>query len=200
MRSTTGVAARRRPPASTTACGRYASSTRRTRSRAAATGDVRVRFVRPTPRRALASGLASGTPRETTVAPVLVAGLLLGREPEPLLEDEPHLLRGRAPERAAGGDVRIPDLPAHLVHRRVRLVLRRDVDRLGADLGRLARRRMRALEPATDLVPVLVEEHDDRNGLIAVVQEGVPQVGFLVAEEDPQVAALHRLADVRDQR
>src|SRR3989442_1161777 len=112
----------------------------------------------------------------------------------------PHLLGGRAPERAAGGDVRVPDLPAHLVHRRVRLVLRRDVDRLGADLGRLARRRMRALEPATDLVPVLVEEHDDRNGLIAVVQEGVPQVGFLVAEEDPQVAALHRLADVRDQR
>src|SRR3989442_13836607 len=103
MRSTPGVGGPRRPPASTTACGRYASSTRRTRSRAAATGDVRVRFVRPTPRRALASGLASGTPRETTVAPVLVAGLLLCREPQPPPEDEPQLFRGRAPERGARG-------------------------------------------------------------------------------------------------
>src|SRR3989442_11942656 len=113
MRSTPGVGGPRRPPASTTACGRYASSTRRTRSRAAATGDVRVRFVRPTPRRALASGLASGTPRETTVAPVLVAGLLLCPEPDPLLQDPPHPFRGRSPQRAAGWDVRAPHLPAH---------------------------------------------------------------------------------------
>src|SRR3989442_15010084 len=123
MRSTPGVGGPRRPPASTTACGRYASSTRRTRSRAAATGDVRVRFVRPTPRRALASGLASGTPRETTVAPVLVAGLLFGPEPQPLLEDDPHPLRGRAPERADGGDVSRPGPPAHLVPRPVPPVL-----------------------------------------------------------------------------
>src|SRR3989442_13542060 len=94
-----GAGGRPPPPASTTACGRYASSTRRTRSRAAAMGDVRVRFVRPTPRRALASDLASGTPRETTRAPVLVAGLLLCREPEPLLQGEPHLFRGPPPRR-----------------------------------------------------------------------------------------------------
>src|SRR3989442_12403488 len=106
MPSPPAVGAGRRPPASTTACGRYASSTRRTRSRAAATGDVRGRFVRPTPRRALASGLASGTPRETTVAPVLVAGLLLGLEPEPQPVDNPHLFPGRAPARAAVGDGR----------------------------------------------------------------------------------------------
>src|SRR5207253_9996594 len=68
-----------------------------------------------------------------------VAELLLG-EPEPLLEDEPHLLRGGAPERATRDGVRLADLLAHLVHRLVRLLLRGDVDGLGADLGRLARR------------------------------------------------------------
>src|SRR3989442_13640145 len=111
MPSPPAVGAGRRPPASTTACGRYASSTRRTRSRAAATGDVRVRFVRPTPRRALASGLASGTPREPTVAPVLVAGALLARQPEPPLLDGPHPLPGPPPEAGPAGVVCHPRLP-----------------------------------------------------------------------------------------
>src|SRR5207244_10904967 len=123
----------------------------------------------------------------------LVAGLLLG-EPEPLLEDEPHLLRGGAPERATRNGVRLADLLAHLVHRLVHLLLRRDVDGLGADLRSLARRGVRALDPAADLVPVPVEERDDRNGLIAVVEIGVAQIGFLVAEEDPELAARNRLA------
>src|SRR5206468_8190193 len=57
-----------------------------------------------------------------------------------------------------------------------------------------------ALDPAADLVPVLVEERDHRDGLIAVVQVGVPKVGLLVPEEHAQLTARDRLADVRDQR
>src|SRR5437867_12887758 len=137
-----------------------------------------------------------GTPRGPRR---LRAGLLLG-EPEPLLEHEPNFLRGGAPERTARRRVQVADLLAHLVHRLVRLLLRRDVDGLGADLRSLARRGVRALDPAADLVPVPVEERDDRNGLIAVVEIGVAQIGFLVAEEDPELAARNRLADVREQR
>src|SRR6185369_15428854 len=55
------------------------------------------------------------------------------------------------------------------------------------------------LEPAPDFVPVLVEEDDDGDGLVAVVQERVAQIGVRIAEEDAQLAAGHRLADVGDQ-
>src|SRR5881409_3213955 len=77
----------------------------------------------------------------------------------------------------------------------------RDWNEIGRWIERsLARRGVRALDPAADLVPVPVEERDDRNGLIALVEIGVAQIGFLVAEEDPELAARNRLADVREQR
>src|SRR5262245_17103668 len=117
--------------------------------------------------------------------------LLLGGEPQPLLEHGLHLVGGGAPERETGHVVLDLDLLPVLVH---------VVARFRADLGGLARGGVRPLEPAADLVPVLVEEDHDRDGLIAVVQERVAQVGVLVAEEHAQVAALHRLADVGDQR
>src|SRR5207249_11887256 len=117
---TTGAAARHRRPASTTACARCASSTRPMRSRVG-------------PARGSAGGLGALTIRRAVVSDRLATTrrdrrccesrreLLLGRDPEPVLQDEPHLLHGRAPELATG--IRFPDLLAHLVHRRVRLLL-----------------------------------------------------------------------------
>src|SRR5688572_24005000 len=63
-------------------------------------------------------------------------GLLLGGEPELLLEDEPHFGGGRAPQRATGRVVLALDHLAVLVHGRILLglvVLGRQVHRLGAD-------------------------------------------------------------------
>src|SRR5688500_7933523 len=90
--------------------------------------------------------------------PIARAGptLLLGQA---RLEQRLDLLRGRAPERAAGHGVLRVDLRTELVHGRVLLglvVLRGNVERLGADADRLGRGRVRALDPAADLVPVLV--------------------------------------------
>src|SRR5262249_1065019 len=123
---------------------------------------------------------ASRWPRGAVCSPRLEHVLLLR---ETRLEQELHLVRGRAPERVARVVVRVGDLGAELVHRGVlaRLVGRRDLDRLAPDLGGLRGRGVGALDPATKLVPVLVEEHDDRDRLVAVVQERVAEVRGLVA-------------------
>src|SRR5688500_3728540 len=88
------------------------------------------------------------------------APLLLRGESELLLEDEPHFRRGGAPQGATRRVVLGLDHLAVLVHGRVLLVLvlRRCVHRLRTDRGDLGGRRVRALDPAADLVPVLVEE------------------------------------------
>src|SRR5262249_56689632 len=99
-------------------------------------------------------------------------GLRLLLEPEPLLEHAANLLRGRAPESATRLVVFVLDGFPELGHGGVLLFLlgRCSVNRAGADADRLLGGRVRALDPAADLVPVLVEEDDDRDGLIAVVQ------------------------------
>src|SRR5215467_14006909 len=189
MRSTTGAAGNRHRSASTIACARCASSIRRTPWPGR-------RASRGVPARAenkIAAYRGSRTVRREVDA---VGGLLLA---EPL-EHEPHFLRGGTPERATGRGVELTDLLAHLVHRLVGLLLRGDIGSLGADLRGLACRGVRALDPAADLVPVLVEERDDRNRLIAVVEIRVAKIGFLVAEEDSKLAARDRLADVGEQR
>src|SRR6266540_2786007 len=126
--------------------------------------------------------------------------LLLGREPEPRLQHQAHLAGGRAPERAPGHVVRGLDLLPVLGHRRVLLVGRRRIERPSADSDDLGGGAVGPFDPAPDLVPVLVEEHDDRDGAVAVVQEAVRQVEVLIAEEHAQLAVRHRLTDVREQR
>src|SRR5207244_10033721 len=54
---------------------------------------------------------------------IAATALLLGREPQPLLQQEPHLLRRRAPERTAGRVVIGLHLLPVLRTSRVRLVL-----------------------------------------------------------------------------
>src|SRR3984893_16612736 len=71
--------------------------------------------------------------------------------------------------------------------------------RAGPDTGGRAGGAVGALHPAADLVPVLVEEHHHRDGLVAVVEEGVAQVRHLIAEEHPELGAGYRLDDVGDQ-
>jgi hypothetical protein len=51
-----------------------------------------------------------------------------------------------------------------------------------------------------DLVPVRVEEDDDGNGAVAVVEIEIGDVEVLVAEEDPELAVRHGLADMGQQR
>src|SRR6266481_3710657 len=129
-----------------------------------------------------------------------IAPLLLGAG----LEQELHLRGGGAPEGPARLVVLGLDLLAELVHRRVLLLLGRALghraQRAGPDAGGRAGGAVGALHPAADLVPVLVEEHHHRDGLVPVVEEGVAQVRHLVAEEHPQLGTGYRLADVGDQR
>src|SRR5438309_1867818 len=134
------------------------------------------------------SGAVRGTER-----PRLLAGG--GR-----LQHELHLVGGGAPERPARLVVGGLYLLAELRHGGVLLLFRHAVERLRADLGGLGGGGVRALVPAADLVPVLVEELHDRNRLVAVVQERVAQVGLLVAEEHAQLGARHRVDDVGDER
>ncbi|HVC64928.1 MAG TPA: hypothetical protein VNF52_05570, partial [Candidatus Dormibacteraeota bacterium] len=127
--------------------------------------------------------------------------LLLGAQLR--LEQELDLGGRGAPERPTRLVVLGLDLIAELAHRRVLLLLGRALghrsERPGADPGRHGGRTVRALEPATDLVPVLVEEDHHRDRLIAVVEEGVAQVRVLVAEEHAQLGPRHRLDDMGDQ-
>src|SRR2546430_10947275 len=76
------------------------------------------------------------------------ARLFLGREPQPLLQHEPHLLRGRTPEGAAGRVVFDLDLLPVLGHRGLLLVLRRDIHSLGPDPNDLGGRGVRPPDPA----------------------------------------------------
>src|SRR3990172_2804136 len=88
--------------------------------------------------------------------PIAAPRLLLGREPEPGLEHQPDLLRGRAPERAPRNVVFGLDQFPVLRHCGVLRVGRGHVERPGPDPDDLGRRRVGALDPAPDLVPVLV--------------------------------------------
>src|SRR5262249_16679515 len=116
----------------------------------------------------------------------LVWRLLL--EPEPGLEDQLELAGRTAPHRPAPRIVfRLHDL-SELAHRRILGRGGRLVQRLRARADRLRGRDVRPLDPATDLVPVLVEEHHDGNRLIAVVQEAIAEVAVLIAQEDPELA------------
>src|SRR2546425_8637493 len=144
----------------------------------------------------------TGSSRSSRRSPRVHARLFLGRQTQPLLQHQPHLVGGGAPEGATGNVVLGLHLRPVLGHRGVLLGLVGGgrVDGPRADPAGLGRRRVGALDPAPDLVPVLVEEDHDRDGLVAVVQEDVSQVGILVAEEHAQVAVRHRLADVGEQR
>src|SRR6185503_13209165 len=84
------------------------------------------------------------------------------------LEQELHLGGGGAPQREARLVIGVVDLLAELVHGLVLLVGRGHVEGLGPDEGGLAGGGVGPLDPAADLVPVLVEEDDDRNRLVAV--------------------------------
>src|SRR5688572_19102500 len=96
-------------------------------------------------------------------------------EPEARLEQELDLAGGGAPHGAALRVVFGLDHFAELAHRGVLGGGCRELERLRPDVRGLARRDVRPLEPATDLVPVLVEEHDDGDGLVPIVQERVAE-------------------------
>src|SRR4029450_9304984 len=81
------------------------------------------------------------------------------------LHQELDLVDGRAPQRVARLVVGVAPPLAELVHRLVLLVGRGHVERLGADERGAAGGGVRALHPASDLAPVLVEEDDDRDRL-----------------------------------
>src|SRR5262249_45296689 len=116
------------------------------------------------------------------------------------LHEQLDLVDRGAPQRVARLVVRVGDLLAELVHGLVLLVRRRHVERLAADEGGPAGGGVRALHPAADLVPATVEEHDDRDGLVTVVEQRVAEVGLLVAEEHAQLGAGDGLDDVGDER
>src|SRR5262245_53031570 len=83
---------------------------------------------------------------------------------EARFEQELHLVDGGAPHRAARGVVLGLHELAELRHRGVLGGGGGEFERLRADVRGLARRRVRPLDPAADLVPVLVEEDDDGDG------------------------------------
>ena len=92
------------------------------------------------------------------------------------------------------------ELLAEFRHRRVLLVGGATSTVLARSAIIFWRGRARALDPAADLVPVLVEEDDDGDGAVAVVEKEVGDVEVLVAEEHAQLAVRHGLADVGEDR